>query len=127
MSGGAEPKDPRPRSPEFEKKDAFIMSLPTAKTLSDSTLGPLWLLLRDFATFAGTKGLKAFLFVFLGAVVEGVGLVLLIPFFSVIIDSQNTGGWVAGCVRVAVRVVLRGEPSRKIKRARRVVRNADGC
>ena len=72
------------------------MRLPTAKTLSDSTLGPLWLLLRDFATFAGTKGLKAFLFVFLGAVVEGVGLVLLIPFFSVIIDSQNTGGWVQG-------------------------------
>ena len=72
------------------------MRLPTAKTLSDSTLVPLWLLLRDFATFAGTKGLKAFLFVFLGAVVEGVGLVLLIPFFSVIIDSQNTGGWVQG-------------------------------
>ncbi len=72
------------------------MRLPTAKTLSDSTLGPLWLLLRDFATFAGTKGLKAFLFVFLGAAAEGVGLVLLIPFFSVIIDSQNTGGWVQG-------------------------------
>ena len=36
------------------------MRLPTAKTLSNSTLVPLWLLLRDFATFAGTKGLKAF-------------------------------------------------------------------
>jgi hypothetical protein len=33
----------------------------------------------------------------------------------------------AGCVRVAVRVVLRGEPCCKIEHARRVVRNADGC
>ena len=103
------------------------MSLPTTKALSDSTLVPLWLLLCDFATFAGTKGLKASFFVFLGAVVEGVGLALLIPFFSLIVDSQNNRGLGRGCVGVAVRVILRGEVSRKIKRARRVVRNADGC
>jgi ATP-binding cassette, subfamily C, bacterial len=66
------------------------------KTLSDSILIPLRSLLRDFARFAGAMGLRALLFVFLGAVVEGVGLVLLIPFFSVIIDSQNGGGWVQG-------------------------------
>jgi ATP-binding cassette, subfamily C, bacterial len=66
------------------------------KTLSDSILIPLRLLLRDFASFAGAMGFRALLFVFLGAVVEGVGLVLLIPFFSVIIDSQNAGGWVQG-------------------------------
>jgi hypothetical protein len=49
-------------------------------------------LLRDFAAFAGAKGVKALSFVFVGTFVEGVGLVLLIPFFSVIIDSQNAGG-----------------------------------
>src|SRR5262249_2565336 len=42
--------------------------------------------------FSGAKGLKALIFVFLGALVEGVGLVLLIPFFSIIIDSQATNG-----------------------------------
>lgn len=58
-------------------------------SFSESILVPLRLLLRDFAAFAGGKGLKVVLFVFLGAIVEGVGLVLLIPFFSVIIDSQH--------------------------------------
>jgi ATP-binding cassette subfamily C protein len=103
MSGGVDRKirghddrNLRKRCIDRFFKRCLRMSLPTTKALSDSTLVPLWLLLRDFATFAGTKGLKAFLFVFLGAVVEGVGLVLLIPFFSVIIDSQNTGGWVEG-------------------------------
>jgi ATP-binding cassette, subfamily C, bacterial len=72
------------------------MSLIVVKTLSDSILIPLRSLLRDFARFAGAMGFRALLFVFLGAVVEGVGLVLLIPFFSVIIDSQNAGGWVQG-------------------------------
>jgi len=48
-----------------------------------STFTPYTLLFLDFAVFAGVKGLRALLLVFLGAIVEGVGLVLLIPFFSV--------------------------------------------
>jgi len=67
------------------------MSHPVANSFSDSILAPLRLLLRDFTAFAGAKGLKALLLVFLGAAVEGVGLVLLIAFFSVIIDSQHAG------------------------------------
>src|SRR5262245_47201332 len=66
------------------------------RTLSDSILIPLRLLLRDFASFAGATGLRGVLFVFLGAVVEGAGLVLLIPFFSVIIDPQNADGRMQG-------------------------------
>jgi ATP-binding cassette subfamily C protein len=63
------------------------------KTLFNLVIVPLQVLLRDFAGFAGAKALKALLFVFLGALVEGIGLVLLIPFFSVIIDSKSPGGW----------------------------------
>jgi ATP-binding cassette, subfamily C, bacterial len=70
------------------------MSLLITKAFYGFFLLPLRLFLRDFASFAGAKGLKALLFVFLGAFVEGVGLVLLVPFLAVIIDSQNTGGWV---------------------------------
>lgn len=62
------------------------------KTPTNSILIPLRLFLRDFAAFSGAKGLKALIFVFLGALVEGVGFVLLIPFFSIIIDSQATSG-----------------------------------
>jgi ATP-binding cassette subfamily C protein len=68
------------------------MSLPVTKALYDSFLVPLRLLLRDFASFAGAKGLKTLLFVFLGALIEGMGLVLLVPFLAVIIDPQNTSG-----------------------------------
>jgi ATP-binding cassette subfamily C protein len=71
------------------------MSSRRAKALSDPILAPLGLFLRDFATFAGAKGLIASIFVLLGAIVEGLGLVLLIPFFSVVIDSR-TGGWAQG-------------------------------
>jgi len=60
----------------------------------DSVFAPFRLFLRDFAKFAGAKGLTALLLVFLSALVEGLGLALLIPFFSVIIDSQNATGWV---------------------------------
>jgi ATP-binding cassette subfamily C protein len=59
-----------------------------------SILAPFRQLLRDFASFGGAKGFKALVFVFLGAFVEGVGLVLLIPFFSAIIDSKDSVGWV---------------------------------
>jgi ATP-binding cassette subfamily C protein len=51
------------------------------------------LLLREFAAFAGAQGLKALAFVFLGAAVEGVGIFLLVPFLSVVIESQPPAGW----------------------------------
>jgi ATP-binding cassette subfamily C protein len=49
--------------------------------------------LRDFAAFAGVKGLRACAVIFLGAVVEGIGLVLLIPLVTVITDGPNAVGW----------------------------------
>jgi ATP-binding cassette subfamily C protein len=72
------------------------MSKPMVAVHPGSIFVPLHSLAREFAEFGGAKCLKALLFVFLGAVLEGVGLALLIPFFSVIMDSQHSGGWVQG-------------------------------
>jgi ABC-type multidrug transport system fused ATPase/permease subunit len=69
------------------------MNSQMANPLSNSILVPLRLFLREFAAFAGARGLMALLFIFLGTIVEGVGLVLLIPFLSVIVEAQNVGGW----------------------------------
>ena len=55
-----------------------------------SSFGPF---LRDVATFAGAKGVQACLLIFLGALVEGIGLVLLIPFVTVITDTEPSVGW----------------------------------
>jgi ABC-type multidrug transport system fused ATPase/permease subunit len=63
----------------------------SAKPLSDSVWLPaVALLVRDFAAFAGRRGLLALFLVFAGALVESVGLLLLIPFFAVVIDSSST-------------------------------------
>ena len=62
-----------------------------AVSFVESFLTPLRLLVRDFKAFAGLKGLNALLFVFVGAVVDSVGLMLLIPFISTIIDLQHAG------------------------------------
>ena len=63
------------------------------KRRPDSGFVLLGSLLRDFAGYARAKAIKALAFVFLGAILESVGLVLLIPFFSVIIESQSAVGW----------------------------------
>src|SRR4029077_3474432 len=60
---------------------------------------PVWLFLNDFFAFAGSKAFKALLFVLLGALVEGVGLILLIPFISVVIDPQSTVSWTQSAAR----------------------------
>jgi ATP-binding cassette subfamily C protein len=71
------------------------------KTNANSIPALLQLFVRDFVEFAGARGLNAFVFIFLGTIVEGVGLVLFIPIFSVIIDSQSTDGWVQRvCMRL---------------------------
>jgi ATP-binding cassette subfamily C protein len=70
------------------------MSLKAMKAPSDSILSQLRLLSREFAGFAGAKGFRALLLVLLGAAAEGIGLVLFVPFISVIIESKNADGWV---------------------------------
>lgn len=61
------------------------------RPFSNHALGSSCSLVRDFMRFAGRKAYKAFFFAFLGALVEGIGIVLLIPFFSVIMGSSGGG------------------------------------
>ncbi len=56
---------------------------------------------RDFARFAGRRGAVAVVFVALGAFLEGIGLVLLIPILAVVTD---TGGRRGFAVETAVHV-----------------------
>jgi ATP-binding cassette, subfamily C, bacterial len=63
------------------------------KENSNSVLASLRSFARDFVCSAGARGFKAFVFVLLGTIVEGVGLVLFIPFFSIVIDSRSKDGW----------------------------------
>ena len=57
--------------------------------LFKSIRGSFGLFLRDFAAFAGAKGVRACVFIFLGGFVEGIGLVLLLPFVTVITDTDR--------------------------------------
>jgi ATP-binding cassette subfamily C protein len=47
---------------------------------------------RDFARFAGRRGVVAAVFVGLGALLEGLGVVLLIPILSVVSDPGGKAG-----------------------------------
>lgn len=48
---------------------------------------------RDFARFAGSTGVLAVVLVGLGALLEGVGLVLLIPILAVAVKAGAKGNW----------------------------------
>ena len=48
--------------------------------------------LRDFARFAGRKGIVAALFVGAGALLEGLGLVLIIPLIAIVTAADTTAG-----------------------------------
>jgi len=55
----------------------------------------LWPFLRDFAAFAGRKGIVAAIFVVLGALLEGLSLVLLVPRLAIVIGSGVPSGRIA--------------------------------
>lgn len=48
--------------------------------------------LTEFVAFAGRRGLITGIFVALGAAVEGVGLILLIPLLGIVIGATATSG-----------------------------------
>ncbi|MEC4589729.1 ABC transporter ATP-binding protein [Nitrospirillum amazonense] len=53
-----------------------------------------WDFFRDFRTHAGGDGLKAAVLIMLGAGLEGVGLVLLVPLLDLVVGGDR-GGWAA--------------------------------
>jgi ATP-binding cassette subfamily C protein len=48
--------------------------------------------LREFSAFAGRRGIAATVLVALGAVLEGLGLVLIVPLLGIVIGSPQAGG-----------------------------------
>lgn len=61
--------------------------------------------LRDFATFAGGKAVSAGLLVAIGAVLEALGLVLIIPLISLAIGSTLTAGGIGRTAEAALHAV----------------------
>ncbi len=54
--------------------------------------------LRDFAAFAGRKGIGAAILVAFGAVLEGLSLLLLVPLLGIVIGSGLPSGHLAGAM-----------------------------
>ena len=48
--------------------------------------------LHDFVLFAGRRGIVAAIFVALGAMVEGIGLILVVPLLAIVIGTGPAGG-----------------------------------
>jgi ABC-type multidrug transport system fused ATPase/permease subunit len=70
---------------------------PSARPADAEAAPTLWSLgvqlVRDYWRFAGRKGVMAVVFVGLGAVLEGAGLVLLIPILAVAIRTGAKNNW----------------------------------
>ena len=56
-------------------------SLPSGSVLTSANV-----FMRDFAAYAGRKGIFAALFLALGALVEGLSLILIIPLLGIVIE-----------------------------------------
>lgn len=50
-------------------------------------------LVRDFASYAGRRGITAVVFVTLGAFLESIGIVLLVPLIAVVLGTGSESGW----------------------------------
>jgi ATP-binding cassette subfamily C protein len=83
--------------------------------LSDSAaLGSLTRLLRDLARDAGARGLEAGAFIVLGSLVEGIGLLLLIPFLSLIIDIHAAPTAVQGATESLLHTISANTRTEKL-------------
>lgn len=57
---------------------------------------------REFLAFAGKRGFAVGIFLFLGALLEGVGLLLLLPLLSVVIGTGAGNAWLDSASRWVV-------------------------
>lgn len=80
----------------------------TART--ERRRGPLGEFLGDFAAFIGRRGFHAGTFLLLGALLEGVGLLMLLPLLSVVIGADTGAGWLDRFTRWVVSIAPGGTP-----------------
>ena len=72
----------------MNKPEVTESGLPTSGLLRQAIA-----LVRDFAAFAGLRGVMASVLAVLAASFEGVGLLLLVPLLSLITASETGTGW----------------------------------
>ena len=58
-----------------------------------------WRFLGDFARFSGRRLAGAAILVGLGALVEGLGILMLVPLLAMVTGTGEAGGWIAGVAR----------------------------
>jgi len=76
-----------------------IMTSPDSNQTDGTTFATdLRSFLRDFAAFAGRKGVVAAIFIALGALLEGLSLILLVPLLGIVIGSGLPFGRLARAV-----------------------------
>ena len=74
------------------------------------TLGSLDDFLGDFLRFMGRRAWGAGVLLVLGALVEGIGLLLLLPILTVVLGAGSSSGWIAGFTQQIVAFIPASAP-----------------
>ncbi len=64
-----------------------------------ATATEAWRFLRDFIQYGGSRLGGAAILVGLGAFVEGLGILMLVPLLAMVTGTGEAGGWIAGLAR----------------------------
>ncbi len=92
MTGAAAPPEHKALA-----EDADILATPVVAVLRQ--------FLREFAAFAGRTGIFAALLVALGAMLEGLSLVLIVPLLAIVIEPDSASGRIGRAAATAFRVL----------------------
>lgn len=91
------------------------MTFPESSNADGGGLVPLVrIFLADFARFAGRKGIAAAVFVALGAVLEGLGLVLIVPLLGIVTAAGTPFGRLESAAASAFAVAGVASPTGKL-------------
>lgn len=69
-----------------------------------TTATQAWRFLRDFVRFGGRRLGGAAILVGLGALVESIGILMLVPLLAMVTGTGEAGGWIAGLAKPALEV-----------------------
>lgn len=92
MTGAAAPPEHKALA-----EDADILATPVVAVLRQ--------FLREFAAFAGRTGIFAALLVAIGALLEGLSLVLIVPLLVIVIEPDSASGRIGRAAATAFRVL----------------------